>query len=275
MFYTSIINEFNEKIARLDNTTETQLKKANEGIRIASWALDAFRVHVINTGFETLQDEVSFFKSIKCQPMKYLIYFTEIRSCELRIPKSDTDSQKAFLAKQNSKVNQFFERHTEFLLYMEQGYTHFDQHYFTRENLNNNPVVKSYPYYKDSNFNTSHDEIWARIKGLAMYANYLKMKRKRLDTRILHSDFQNLKWTGSYAALVEMLYGCQEMGYFNNGNVEIGKVIAAFCEFLSMKSGNSSRTYQELKNRKGNRIKFFDETGKRLLERMDDEDGIN
>lgn len=274
MFYATILNEFNEKIADIEFSEDSQLKRANAGIGIASWALDMFRKHIVSNDFGTIQDEIRFFKSIKCQPMKYLIHYTEIRSCELRIPKSDVNHQEDFLAKQVKKVNQFFERHTEFLLYMEQDYTHFDEHYFTRKNLNSNPVVKSYPYYKDSIFNTSHDEIWARIKGLAMYANYLKAKKEMLKNKIKQTGQDKLNWTGSYAALVEMLYGCQEMGYFNNGNAGIHKVIDTFCDFLNLKKGNPTRTYQDIKARKGSPIKFFEETGQKLLQKMKDEDDL-
>ncbi|PIB29661.1 hypothetical protein BFP77_05825 [Maribacter sp. 4U21] len=273
MFYANIINEFNEKIAEFEEATTTELVKANECIKISSWALDTFKAHVTSNGFETLKDEISFFKGIKCQPMKYLIHYTEIRSCELRLPKSDVNQQLSYLAKQTKKVNQFFGRHTEFLLYMEQGYSHFDEHYFTRENLNNNAVVKSYPYYKDSIFNTSHDEIWARIKGLAMYANYLKKRKNILSHKLQELGLDKLKWTGSYASFVEMAYGLKIMGCINQGNVDIKTIIEVLGEMLDVPRGNHSRTYSELKARKGSRIKFFEEAGKKLREKMDDEDG--
>ncbi|MDC6367326.1 MULTISPECIES: RteC domain-containing protein [Flavobacteriaceae] len=275
MFYINIINEFNKKITEIEGRAQTELKKVNAGIQISSWALDLFKEHVAEFGFDSIKDEISFFKGIKCIPMKHLILYTEIRSCELRIPKSNVKRQLTFLDKQAKKVNQFFGRHTEFLLYMELGYDHFDEHYFTRKNLNNNPVVKSYPYYKDSVFNTSHDEIWARIKGLAMYVNYLKKKKEELTNTDKNIGKGKLNWTGSYAALVEMLYGCQEMGYFNNGNIGINSVIDTFSEFLNVKKGNPTRTYQDLKARKGSPIKFFEETGQKLLQKMKDEDDLS
>ncbi|GMN11568.1 hypothetical protein MTsPCn9_25540 [Croceitalea sp. MTPC9] len=275
MFYVNIINEFNEKIEELEGKTTTQLIKADEGIRISSWALDEFKAHVMNNGFATVKDEIIFFKSIKCQPMKYLIHYTEIRSCELRLPKSDVNRQLSYLTKQTKKVNQFFGRHTEFLLYMEQGYSHFDEHYFTRENLNNNAIVKSYPYYKDSIFNTSHDEIWARIKGLAMYANYLKKKKNMLTHKSQQVGFDKLKWTGSYASFVEMVYGLKIMGYINQGNVDIKTIIEVLGEILNVPRGNHSRTYNELKARKNSRVKFFEEAAEKLRKKMDDEDGLN
>ncbi|MBW8244844.1 RteC domain-containing protein [Muricauda oceani] len=273
MFYASIINKFNDKIAKLENSAQEQLKKADIGIGIAAWALDIFKESVSKTGFESIEEEIAFFKAIKCQPMKYLILYTEIRSCEARMPKLDLKLQLSFLDKQTKKVNQFFTKHTEFIIYMNQGYTHLDEYYFTRKNQNKNAIVKSYPYYKDSIFNTSHDELWARIKGFNMYANYIKKKKEFLKN-CEGGKSSKLIWTGSYAAFVELIYGLQEMGTINNGNEKIKKVIEVLGDYLQVPRGNHSRTYSELKARKGTQVKFLEEATKKLRQKMADEDDV-
>ncbi|MBO0356029.1 RteC domain-containing protein [Muricauda ruestringensis] len=278
MFYSSIIKEFDEKITLLEKGNDSTLFRAEKGIDTASKTLTRLKEGLIKFGVRSAQEEIRFFKIIKVRPMRYLIYYTEVRSSELRIPKWGCVKQLDFLEEQIKKVNQFFSRHTDFLLYMEQGYTHFDEHYFTREYLNRNPVVKSYPYYKDPVFNTSHDEIWARIKGLAMYANYLKIKSLEIKNCCKTNRAvtqKELLWTGSYAAFVELVYGLQAMGYINKGNVDIKKIVDLLGDFLDVPKGNHSRTYNELKSRKGSQIKFFQETGRKLLEKMDEEDGLD
>lgn len=250
------------------------LELSNLSILSCKNVLNIMSKYISNTCFIDVQDEIYFFKYIKVEPMCYLIYNIEVRSSELRLPKIGKEEQLKFLNFQIKKVNTFFDRHTEFQLYMEQGYTHFDEHYFTRKHLGKTHTVKSYPYYKDPLFNTSHDEIWARIKGLEHYVNYLKKKRGQLEKGGNNKKNSELKWTGTYAAFVEMIYGCQAMGYFNDGNIDIKKVIGALGDFLNVNRGNSSRTYYEIKARKGSRTKFFDETGQKLLRKMDDEDGI-
>ena len=156
---------------------------------------------------------------------------------------------------------------------MERNLTNFDKTYFTRKNVNNGLLVKSYPYFKDPVFNTSHDGIWARIRAMGLLVNYLKNRLDGINQKGSNkSKTYRLVWTGPYTALVELLYGCHSLGYFNNGNISMHQIFEEFSDFLEMKKGNYSRTYHEIKSRKTSRIKFFTEAGQRLLKKMDDED---
>ena len=279
MLCKKLLSKFYEELNELQRKTSTILEEANTGNILCAQTINKMKKVVQSHDFENKRLEIQFFKSIKIIPMQYLIYYTEVRSCELRFPKIGKTNQIRFLEKQVDKVNSFFSKHTEFLIYMDQEYEHLDKHYFTRKNLHQAPVVKSYPYYKDPLFNTSHDGILARIRAMALFINYLKDKKKVLEkvnaSNLLMEKQPTVKWTGSYAAFVEMIYGCDAMSYFNDGNIEINTVIEELGGFLNVPKGNSSRTYNELKNRKHSRIKFFEEAGQKLLEKMTKEDGLN
>lgn len=277
MLFKEVILVFRKKFKEIQRKTSSLSQEANQTIALCTKTLDNLKQLASADGFESRNDEIHFFKKMKVIPMQYLIYYTEVRSCELRFPKIGEEQQRNFLEKQVDKVNRFFGKHTEFLIYLDQGYEHFDKHYFTRKHLNDAPMVKSYPYYKDYAFNTSHDEVLARIRAFGRLAKYLKSKKQEME-KVATPDAPEKKkskiyWTGSYSALVEMLYGCDAMGYFNDGNMNIGRIIEEIGDFLNVERGNSSRTFNELKNRKHSQIKFFEETGQKLLEKMDKEDG--
>jgi len=204
MFYLSILSDFTRQLNEIQKANIDFLNQANLGHALCSKTLNTLRKAVMDKKFKGKEVEIHFFKHVKIEPMQYLIYYTEVRSCELRKPKIGRKHQLKYLEKQIAKVNSFLKRHIEFLLYMEQGFTHFDKHYFTREHLDKTSLVKSYPYYKDPMFNTSHDEIWARIKGLTLYVNYLKIKKENLKTiknkGTLKKGANYISWTGTYAA---------------------------------------------------------------------------
>jgi len=265
---------FDGRYKDIQRKTSSLSEEANQMIAHCTVTLNNLKKLLITEGFKNRDAEIFFFRNTKIIPMQYLIYYTEVRSCELRMPKIGKEYQQKFLEKQIDKVNRFFGKYTEFLIYIDQEYTHFDKHYFTRKYLNNTPMVKNYPYYKDPVFNTSHDGILARIKGLALFVSYLKDKKQELEKINGANNQSVLKWTGSYAAFIEMIYGCNVMGYFNNGNIEINTIIEELSNFLNIPAGNSSRTFNEIKNRKQTRIKFYEEAGQKLLEKMNKEDGI-
>lgn len=274
MFYKELLSKFYEELEKIKSKSPL-LDEANLGSTLCTQTIGKMKKAVVKYGFENKNAEINFFRSVKVIPMQYLIYYIEVRSCELLRPKIGEKYQQKFLEEQTEKVNRFFGKYTEFLIYIDQGYTHFDKLYFTRKYINHVPLVKSYPYYKDPIFNTSHDGILARIHGLGLFINYLKNEKRKLE-KANGSNKQNpLNWTGSYAAFIEMIYGCEAMGYFNNGNIEISTIIEELSSFLNIPAGNSSRTFNEIKNRKQSRIKFYEETGQKLLEKMDREDGIH
>jgi len=273
MLCEKLLYDFYDKLGEVRSKTSNHLDEANQMIVVCTQTLGKMKKEVVKNGFKTMDKEIDFFKNVKAIPMQYLIYYTEVRSCELRMPKIGVQHKLKFLENQVTKVNSFFSRHTEFLIYIDQGYTHFDKHYYLREHLNNSPIVKSYPYYKDPTFNTSHDGLLARIRGLGIYIHYLKESKAQLENSEAVNNSSKINWTGSYTSFIEMIYGCDAMNYFNDGNIEINKVIEELGDFLNVPKGNYTRTYNDLKNRQKSRIKFFEEAGQKLINKMDKEDG--
>ena len=128
-----------KNIKSIINTEENHLKKATDGINLCNETLSDLKEIVEQNDFETIPSEIDFFKNIKPLPMSYLIYFTEVRSCELRKPKAGTSYQIEFFEKEMRKINKFFYRNVDFVNYMEQGYTYIDHQFFTRNPGNNFP----------------------------------------------------------------------------------------------------------------------------------------
>lgn len=83
-----------------------------------------------------------------------------------------------------------------------------------------------------------------------------------------------LRWTGNAVDLVEIIYGLDEMGCINNGDVPLGELAAFFYTLLGVESKECYRFYTDIKHRKNeSRTYFMDKMRERLNERMrrDDE----
>ncbi len=275
MLYEELLKSFNEALEDIHLRISTPLEEANLIIALCTLSLAKFQKAVEKNGFQNIDREIYFFKSVKVIPMHYLIYYTELRSCELNIPKGGKLLQIQFLETLEEKTNKFFNKHKEFMVYLELKHTLLDKYYYTRKYLNRIQSIKTYPYFKDPKFNTSHDTLLARIHGFELFSNYIIQRKFKIEHTINNFIEKKLVWSGSYAGFIEFVYGCQAMGYFNDGNAETSKIVKILGDFLGVEKGNSSRTYNEIKARKGSRIKFFEETGQKLLRKMEDEDGLN
>lgn len=274
MLYEELLNAFNKELKEIHLRISSTLEEANLVIALCTLSLAKLQKAVEKHGFKNIDKEIYFFKSVKVIPMQYLIYYTELRSCELSIPKGSDLLQIQFLEKQEEQINLFFDKHKEFFLYLELEHSLLDKYYYTRKYLNKMQPIKTYPYYKDPNFNTSHDILLARIRGFELFVNYIIQRKSKIENSTINYLEKKITWTGTYAGFIEFVYGCQAMGFFNNGNTQTSKIVEILGDFLGIERGNSSRTYNEIKFRKNSRIKFFEETGQKLLQKMEKEDGL-
>ena len=82
-----------------------------------------------------------------------------------------------------------------------------------------------------------------------------------------------LRWTGNAVDLVEIIYGLDEMGCINNGDIPLGELAAFFYTLLGVESKECYRFYTDIKHRKNeSRTYFIDKMQNRLNERMRKDD---
>lgn len=82
------------------------------------------------------------------------------------------------------------------------------------------------------------------------------------------------RWTGNTIDLIEIIYGLDEMGCINNGDIPIGELASFFYDLLGVEAKECYRFYTDIKHRKNeSRTYFLDKMQERLNERMrrDDE----
>ncbi|PKD18408.1 hypothetical protein APR41_04455 [Salegentibacter salinarum] len=268
---------FTDEVERIINSQEDTLKKAELGIRLSNRTLSELQRMVEKEDFEDPAEEINFFRNIKPIPMSYLIYFTEVRTCELSIPKLGTQPKIWFLEKEAKKINKFFSKNKDFANYMEQSRRYMDPEFFTRNKLDNFPFAPTINYYQYPEFSTSHDMLWAMIQAMYKFIHYVREKLHTLQpgnkALFLERKPKLLKWTGSKTALVELLYALHADGALNHGNLEISTIISAFEDFFNTKLDQGYKTYYEIKARKGDKAKYLNQLILSLLNKMrrDDE----
>ncbi|MEX0313506.1 MAG: RteC domain-containing protein, partial [Allomuricauda sp.] len=113
MFYTPIHNEFKARLNELHESGDSYLNKADLGIQLCNDALTKLRRALGEHSFDSEVSEILFFKEIKPQTMCYLVLYTEIRSCELKLPKYGLENRFEFLEMELSRVNSFFDHHLD------------------------------------------------------------------------------------------------------------------------------------------------------------------
>ena len=78
-----------------------------------------------------------------------------------------------------------------------------------------------------------------------------------------------LQWTGNAIDLVELIYGIDEMGCINNGNMPLKQLAPLLYKIFGVESKDCYRFYTDIKRRKNeSRTYFIDRMQEKLNERM-------
>ena len=274
--FKNIIESFNDTCNTILGASETMLTKASNGILACNKTLAELKEIVDKNDFNTVPKEIDFFKNVKPIPMSLLIYFTEVRSCELRMPKAGNTYKIQFLKKELRKINKFFYRNADFVHYMEQGYNYLDHQFFTRNHRNNFPFTPMTDYYQFPEFSTSQDMLWAKVKAMYRFIHYIRQALKRLkvhDSDIFEERRHKvLVWTGPKTALTELIYALFSNGAINHGAADINTITDSFEDFFNIKLENVYKTYSEIKARKSSKTKFLEELTLNLQQKIARED---
>ncbi|WP_417445279.1 RteC domain-containing protein [Joostella sp.] len=260
--YQPIIIQFLERLEEIECKKTVSIKRIEDGIYLCNDTLYQLKNILEQNSFPNKIAEIQFFKTIKVIPLSALVYLNEVRSCELLMPKIGAKHKLSYLNKKKRRINKFFNKHCDFVYYMEAELSYLDNQYFTREHqvfpLNTPPESS----YLDPNFFTSHDMLWARIKGMHKFVGYLKRRINEFKT-LIHSGAvdapygNKLEWTASKVALTELIYALYTSKAINYGQKDIKTIATTFENLFEIKLDNFYKTYSEIKARKGARARFL------------------
>jgi hypothetical protein len=111
----------------------------------------------------------------------------------------------------------------------------------------------------------NHDKL---IEG---YAELLK-RIEELEKRFPEKEVASLmpfQWTGSKAALIELIYALQSGGVLNNGMASIKEIAENFEKIFQVELGNYYHCFNEIRLRKKNRTALLDHLREKVLQKMD------
>jgi hypothetical protein len=259
--FEKAMSKFSENVESLIQSRKTDLNKAEDGIGLCIKTLSKLQKQVDRDDFENTQAEIDFFKNIKPIPMSYLIYFTEVRSCELMLPKAGNSHKARFLEKEIKKINKFFSANNSFVNYMEQNHNYLDPQFFSRSGRNDFSFTPTINYYQNPEFSTSHDMLWAKVQALYRFIHYIREKLELIQPGS-SGNFRErqpslLLWSGSKTALVEIIYAIYLQGDVNHGTADLKTIVSAFEDFFNIKLENFYKTYGEMRARKDPRAKYL------------------
>jgi hypothetical protein len=229
---------------------------------------------VQDQGFSTSKEEIHFFKVIKPQVLSKLLFYNKLLAIEGRRPKIFV-LQETYLKNILLEHHKFLEENHLICQYYWQKECYLDEHYFLRSEGKYPNLFEIFIGCTDPNFSTQHDFTFACIIAYENLIKYLENELDKLQNQgSIPSIYSRstMKWTGNKIDLVEMAYGLHATGAINNGNIDVKEIIEAFSKLFNIELDDFYRTYQDIRARKTERLKFLDKLKQSLQNRLDEAD---
>lgn len=277
--FKKILSKLDCELDMLETEIEDILVKAEKGIKLTKQALKAIRNLVINNEFETIQNEITFFKKTKPRLYSKLIYYVKLFNIESKRPRSSNKSQTKYLNNYIDKLQGYFNDNLEFYHYYRRNSTSLDDQYFLRGKADIRLYPDTFHFFTDEQFSTSHDSTVATILAYDMLIVHLKTEIDNLENNngmeAIIQPFRKqskLFWTGNKTDLIELIYALHSSGAINSGTADIKEMAAACEQIFNIDLGNYYHTFIEIKSRKSNNTKFIDILKESLIKRYRESD---
>ncbi|PWV47121.1 RteC domain-containing protein [Chitinophaga sp. S165] len=257
-----------------EELTTGQLQKATD---LTASTLEEVKQYVLETPFSTDDDEILFFKKIKPEFDARIMHYMRLSHLLVREPASGVEAIRAYYGHESIKIDRYFEAHSELYLYHRMGNTYLDKYYFLRQPAPNVLHTQNYYWLHDQHFNAPMSVELATIRFHEMMASFINHRLWLLSQQQqlgagTNAEVPLITWTGSKAALVELLVALQEHGVFNNSRVPLKKLSDYFSKVFNVKLGNIFKIYEDNRLRKKGRKPFLDALGNSYIRRLETDD---
>jgi hypothetical protein len=251
--------------------------EADKMIHFIKNILPDIKRQVTLEGFLSETEEIDFFKRIKPHILGKLFYYNKVYRIETScIAKSGKLYYKHF-SKALGKLKIEHKNHmfnSGFYQYYRSGRTDFDHIYFKLGNIHLHTGLNSFAFEIDPQVSTYYDYKAAKIISTELLYAFLISKISPQDTEVKflnkRPSFYNdeLIWTGSKAALVELIYALHVSGNISHGKIGIRKMSSAIESILKIELGDVHHTFHRMKERSGSRTAFLEQLKAALEEFM-------
>lgn len=252
--------------------------KLNYLIRNLQNLLGEMRDYLISLNSLTMEEEISFFKTVKPEVLGLLLYFNKIHTFELKCPNGSNETMQEYYQRELNSLTYFFDRNIDFYQYYRSNSTHLDEQYFTRPKRTGGLCMDSAYFVMDVDFSTVYDYKIAKIICNEMLRIYLNRKLQTIGKQIiihksrLSNPLPDLKWTGNKVSLIELGYSLSATKLVNNGNAELKEIMLALEIIFNIDLTDFYRAYTDIRGRKKDRTKYLNYMIDCLINRMDADD---
>jgi len=253
--YQKTAHEFHEQFMSQWESKGCFHNKCITLLDLCDATLQKMKDQVLEKGFESLNDEIRFFKEVKPKILSVKFACRTLMEYEFeRVINQEIDVaelQQHYLNKMHEKFNRF----RDFRYYVSSSSCNRDEQYFTLAYLKDDYILRLIPEVENG-FSTGYDV----LLGYSLAMDFTKEYFEEEIPERKQVVYPELQWTGNKTDLVELLSALHRTSVFNNGENDFKRFVLAFSQIVNFEVKDVYRTVSAIKNRKNE--------NKSLLSRM-------
>ena len=268
-YFNQIQREMNLRISQVPLQSHKTDLYINIIVIIESY-IEKLKSFLQTNSFDSIQDEINYFKYMKPQIVSKLIFYKRLLFIEMERPHGSIDLKIEHLENELKHLTVFCRENTAFVHYIRSGKTDMDERYFIREQAKFFQMHDSFSCEIDYSIGTGHDYRLSVLTANESLENHIQEQLDALKNPSTISSKSesstsdttcgsvNMTWTGSQIDLVELLYGLVLQKVINNGNVKLNELTPFFEKAFNIKLNSATRTFSDIKKRKTEKFKFIE-----------------
>ncbi|WEK36116.1 MAG: RteC domain-containing protein [Candidatus Pseudobacter hemicellulosilyticus] len=246
--------ELKAELQEIDQEASNVIQRAERSYRVASGKLQQLKTRRRDVHFDE-QQEILYFKEVKPQFLKELIFHSEVYHIETNKPVASKEFQKTYYSQSLAGVGFFFERNLSLYNYFRLGRTDLDEVFFKAQGGETDPLelVPGYLPGLDSEVNELYSYKLGKLQAFELVHDFLSGALAGLDGTAVWPEpmvQQELVWTDSKSAFIELVYALIASRSINRGKVQVKALMNGLGRLLNVDAGNFYRVLQGQRIRK-------------------------
>lgn len=271
-FYKEILLKVSASEQEYSVKVTTMIEQAVSMITLLQDILSQLRDTIRISGFTDATNEIEFFRFVKPHVVGKLIFYNEVYRIETTCPVQGGKMYRKYFMGQLKivKQNHASQLDMSFYRYYRSGRRDKDNEFFQRGQLHFSSVVDSFYFEMDNQYSSYYDHLAAKIIAQdLLYAYLLSHIDPEMGLNTINPDFEEVRWTGTKNALIELIYALYVSGAISNGKIGVRKVSAVFQGLFKIPLGDVHHAFHRMKDRAGRRTLFIEKLKDSLEQYMD------
>jgi hypothetical protein len=244
-----------------------------DSVRVCKKAMQKLKRFMALHEFDSIAEEVYFFKEVKPLFYSRLIYFINIHNFLMQQPAGSETIQEDYIRMHLAGLKTFFDHNRAFYSYYRSGMTQLDEVYYPRGGFDVHAELEDFE--EDEQYSTSHDYKLSKLIANEKFQEYLKRELARLqDPSSLLAPFRHPSWTASQTDAIELIYALKASGSVNNGNIDIAELVTIFEYVFQIQLKEYYHKFTDITRRKKDMTIFLGKLRDGLLRWIDEKMGL-